>query len=117
MTEKKKYKGGRPRKENTRNKRVEIRLTEKEYSTLEEKSIRLNCSISELLRGASLNIKVLEKRDPKEVLDAKMELRKMGANINQIARKLNHNTQQSSIFMKKDIQDIKDKISDLLEKL
>ncbi len=110
-------KGGRPKLEKKRDKRVVVRFYEHEYEDIQRKAIRLNCSLAELLREAALNVKVLEKKDPKELMDVKIELRKIGANVNQIARKLNQNTQINSAFLKKDIENIKENISDTLEKL
>lgn len=117
--EEKKYrnKGGRPKKKNLRDRRVEIRLTQEEHRILDKKAIRLNRSMAELLRDGALNVKVLEKQDPKELLDVKSELRKLGANVNQVARKLNQNTSTGDIFFQREVQDIKNNIVSLLEAL
>jgi hypothetical protein len=117
--EEKKYrnKGGRPKKKDLRDRRVEIRLTQEEHQILSKKAIRLNRSMAELLRDGALNVKVLEKQEPKELIDVQRELSKIGTNVNQVARKLNQNVQTSDYFLKKEVQDIKNKLADIFDKL
>ncbi len=117
--EEKKYrnKGGRPKKKHLRDRRVEIRLTQEEHRILSKKAIRLNRSMAELLRDGALNVKVLEKQEPKELLDVKSELRKLGANVTQVARKFKNNTSTGDYFFQRELQSIKNNLADVLERI
>ena len=86
-------KGGRPKKENPRNKQLTVKCTVTEGKVIEDKANSLNISISQFLRelGTKGQIDTSKKPFPKEVLLMTATLHHMAANINQLAKKSNQN--------------------------
>lgn len=94
MTEKMPNKGGRPPKpaQERRTHLVAIKLSEKEYKVLQEKSATAQTKPSEFVREAALSGKVMS-RITKEEIDIVRNLgvllRNIGTNVNTLARKAN----------------------------
>lgn len=69
-----------------KNKRVEVRFSEKELELLREKSIAADSSMSELIRESVLRVRVWDKPSKKLVQQQTAQLAKIGNNLNQIAK-------------------------------
>lgn len=94
MTEKMHNKGGRPPKpvQERRTHLVAIKLSEKEYKVLQEKSATAQTKPSEFVREAALSGKVMSRITKEEIDIVKnlgIQLRNIGTNVNTLARKAN----------------------------
>lgn len=94
----KKNKGGRPKKELKRNALVSVRFTRNEKQALKYIAKKENENPSEFLRNIALKkIGISVRKKPnKEVQELRNELRRIGVNLNQIAKQLNTNNQLKS---------------------
>ena len=92
-------KGGRPRKEVTKNQQLAVMCSLSERKLIEEKAETANMSKSEYLRtiGLSGKIDIKIKALPKEVLLFRATLNHLAANMNQIAHKRNCNDELNAI--------------------
>jgi predicted DNA binding CopG/RHH family protein len=68
-----------------RSKRITVRFSEEELRRLEKLAGQTHMKISTFLRGAVLKHKIVSKTD----MDTIRELKKIGVNLNQIARHMN----------------------------
>ena len=77
----------------TRNNRVDVRLTKEEKLNIEEKAKLSELTISEFMRQcaltASVKINIIHEPNINQLTDLVYQLRKIGVNINEIAHKLN----------------------------
>ena len=94
MTEKMHNKGGRPPKpaQERRTHLVAIKLSEKEYKVLQEKSACAQTKPSEFVREAALSGIVMSRVTKDEidiVRNLGIQLRNIGTNVNTLARKAN----------------------------
>jgi len=90
-----KKRGGRPKKDIKRNALVSVRFTKNEKQALKFIAKKENENPSEFLRNLGL-IKIgihVKKKPNQEVQNLRNELRRIGVNLNQIAKKLNANNQ------------------------
>lgn len=69
-------------------KNVHVRLTPDELALLEERSARTGRTMSELIRAALKKQKIVE-LPPADFAEAVVQLRRIGNNLNQIARAVN----------------------------
>jgi hypothetical protein len=83
----KKNKGGRPRKEVTKHKKITVHLTEKEHEALKSKSIRVNMSMSEFLCSCAFKKEIIAIDEG--IFKHRAVMRSLSNNVNQIARKVN----------------------------
>lgn len=93
-----KNKGGRPRKETKRNVFITVRFTKVEKQALKYIAKKENENPSEFLRNIALR-KIglsIQKKPNEETQKMRNDLRKIGVNINQIAKQLNSNNQLKS---------------------
>jgi len=92
-------KGGRPKKENPRNKLLVVTCTVSERKVIKDKAQMLHISISQFLRelGIKGHVDTSKKPFPKEVLLMTATLNQMATNINQLAKKSNQNEDLHSI--------------------
>ena len=93
-----KNKGGRPTKAIKRNALVSVRFTKNEKQALKYIAKKENENPSEFLRNIGLKMIGLHvrKKPNQEVQNLRNELRRIGVNINQIAKQLNTNNQLKS---------------------
>ena len=93
----------------TREKQVIVRLTQEEYNKLVTKSENVGLTISEFLR---IYINGFEPREkpPIEFYEAIKQIRKVGNNINQIARVSNG----TKYVQDKDLEYVKNKITEFI---
>ncbi|RKR84408.1 hypothetical protein BDD43_4643 [Mucilaginibacter gracilis] len=86
-----KNKGGRPKKAVKRNQLMAIKCTLYERRAIEARAKSVNLSVSEYLRELGLTGKIdsRNKTLPPEVLTLKAELKHLGSNMNQVAKKRN----------------------------
>ena len=93
-----KNKGGRPKKATKRNALVSVRFTKNEKQALKYIAKKENENPSEFLRNIGLKMIGLHvrKKPNQEVQNLRNELRRIGVNINQIAKQLNTNNQLKS---------------------
>jgi len=74
----------------TRKKQISFRVSDKEYENLREKSERANLSTPQFCKSVALSKKIKQpKIDNAGALKIAAELRKIGTNVNQIAKHLN----------------------------
>lgn len=93
-----KNKGGRPEKEVKRNALVSVRFTKNEKQALKYIAKKENENPSEFLRNIALK-KIglsVRKKPNEEIQNLRNDLRRLGVNINQIAKQLNTNNQLKS---------------------
>lgn len=73
-----------------RNKQISFRVSDKEYENLREKSERANLSTPQFCKSVALSKRIKQpKIDQSGALKVAAELRKIGTNVNQIAKHLN----------------------------
>lgn len=91
-----------------KNIRITVRVSAQEFETISKKSKAVHKSVSTYMRTASLDDKVyfLESPEHREVIT---EMHRIGANINQIARRLN---ETGSLYFA-DMEDIRKEHDDL----
>ena len=90
-----------------RNKRMTIRGTEQEKKKIEQKTEKSGLSRNEYMIRSALEQKIF---DLKSVNDLRIQLKRIGNNLNQIARKLNQNNaldQEEKILLLEEIDDLK----------
>ena len=74
----------------TRKKQISFRVSDKEYENLREKSERANLSTPQFCKRVALSKKIKQpKIDYSGATKIAAELRKIGTNVNQIAKHLN----------------------------
>lgn len=83
-----------------KDKQIHIRLTKEDYDEIKERSQKANLTITDYILKSALNKKIVVIVGYKEVFN---EIRKIGININQIARIWN-----MGLGNQKDIEDIQD---------
>ena len=92
----------RPKKEETlaKTKDVHLRMNETEYDLLAERAKANSMTVSDFIRNALVNQKVIIKyeitADVPEIKKLISEFGKIGSNLNQIARLVNHESKASS---------------------
>jgi len=94
----KKNKGGRPEKDIKRNALISVRFTKNEKQAIKYIAKKQNEKPSEFLRNIGLK-KIglsVRKKPNQETQNLRNELRRIGVNINQIAKQLNINNQLKS---------------------
>jgi hypothetical protein len=86
-----KNKGGRPKKTIKRDQLMAIKCTVNERKLIEDRAASIHISVSEYLRELGLTGKIDSKNKalPPEVLALRAELKHIGSNINQAAKKRN----------------------------
>ena len=91
--EKKKNKGGRPKKAVRRTEQLAVMCNKMERMVITHHAKLASQSISEFLRNLGLNCKIDSQKKvlPKEVLLFTATLNHLAANVNQIAKKRNQN--------------------------
>jgi len=73
-----------------RNRQISFRVSEEEYNILQEKSTIANLSIPQYCKDVSLSKKISQpKVDHKGASEIALEVRRIGNNINQVAKHLN----------------------------
>mgnify|MGYP001118476366 FL=1 len=73
-----------------RNRQISFRVSEEEYNILQEKSTIANLSIPQYCKDVSLSKKINQpKVDHKGASEIALEVRRIGNNINQVAKHLN----------------------------
>ena len=90
-----------------RDKRMTIRGTEQEKKKIEQKTEKSGLSRNEYMIRSALEQKIF---DLKSVNDLRIQLKRIGNNLNQIARKLNQNNtlaQEEKILLIEEIDDLK----------
>ena len=97
--EKKKNKGGRPKKAVKRQEQLAVMCSSWERAVIARRAEQVNQSISEFLRNLGLNSKIdmHKKVLPKEVLLFTATLNHAAANLNQIAKKRNQNDELNAL--------------------
>lgn len=81
-----------------KSKRIEIRISESDYSKLKSKSATAGISLSDLIRNSALAAKTWTARDKKTELAKIRQIARIGNNLNQIARFCNrHKTGADTI--------------------
>mgnify|MGYP006444287037 FL=1 len=86
-----------PRAESSADKRINIRLSPKEWAKLQE-SLPHNVSAPEFVRAAALGHKLHVRRGPsRESRDIAHTLGRLGNNLNQIARGMNEARRQGAL--------------------
>ena len=97
--EKKKNKGGRPKKAVRRTEQLAVMCNKMERMVITHHAKLANQSISEFLRNLGLNGKIDSQKKvlPKEVLLFTATLNHSAANLNQIARKRNRDDELNAI--------------------
>lgn len=83
-----------------KNKQIHIRLTKENYDEIKQRSQKANLTITDYILKSALNKKIVVIVGYKEVFE---EIRKIGININQIARSWN-----MGLGNKKDIDEIQE---------
>lgn len=86
---KKKNKGGRPKSEEPRTKRIDVRCSYYEYLAIESKADEAGLSVSEYLRRCALN-RVIAPALTAEELEVYVQLKKYATNFVQIANYIKH---------------------------
>ena len=69
-----------------KNKRIEIRISESDYSKLKLKSETAGISISDLIRNSALAARTWTAKDKKTESEKIRQIARIGNNLNQIAR-------------------------------
>lgn len=95
-----------------REKQITFWTTYDEYKEIKNKSEKVGLSISEYLRTRAIGFEPKEK-PPREFYDAIREIRKVGVNINQIARLANATGSIDELYCKKNFDRINDLILDI----
>ena len=96
----------------TKCKRVEARVTFDEYELLKEKCKELNLNHSEYFRH-SINGFIPDRNLMVKVMQIIFELKKIGVNINQVAKYANQTGIINEIVLRDLINDLNDVINDL----
>ena len=78
-----------------RNITLTVRLTEKEKRKITEQAQKANMSLTDFIVSATNNVLIVA---PEDLKPAVSEMKKMGNNINQIARKINSGVVRSYNF-------------------
>lgn len=104
-------------KDDNRTTNVHIRLTQDEKDTLVEKAKKAELRLSTYIRRAALNQKYILKADVKTAF----ELKKIGVNLNQIAKYLNtlptdDNIKGAALSVEKYLSEINEVTKELLKK-
>lgn len=81
-----------------KDKQIHIRLTKDDYDDIKQRSQKANLTMTDYMMKSALNKKIIVIVGYKEVFN---EIRKIGININQIARKCN-----MSLVQQSDIEEI-----------
>ena len=91
QNEKKRSKGGRPKKKFCRDQQLAVMCTILERKTIEIKAKTVGVSVSHFLRELALKGQVVTQKKtlPKEILQFTGTLNHIAANINQVAKKRN----------------------------
>ncbi len=97
--EKKKNKGGRPKKAVKRDEQLAVMCSKWERIVIVNHAKEVNQTISEFLRNLGLNGKIDSQKKvlPKEVLLFTATLNHLAANMNQIAKKRNQNDELNAL--------------------
>ena len=97
--EKKKNKGGRPKKAVRRTEQLAVMCNKMERVVITHYAKLANQSVSEFLRNLGLNVKIDSQKKvlPKEVLLFNATLNHLAANVNQIAKKRNRDDELNAI--------------------
>ena len=97
--EKKKNKGGRPKKDVKREAQLAVMCSKWERIVIAHRAKQVNQTISEFLRNLGLysKIDIRKKALPKEVLLFTATLNHAAANLNQIAKKRNQNDELNAL--------------------
>ena len=97
--EKKKGKGGRPKKPIKRDEQLAVMCNKMERTVITHNARLVNQTISEFLRNLGLHrkIDIQKKVLPKEVLLLTATLNHIAANLNQIAKKRNQNDELNAL--------------------
>ena len=93
-----------------RDKTITIRGTAKEKKKIEQKAEKAGLSRTEYMIRSALEKKVISFENLEDINKLRIELKKIGNNINQIARKLNQNDtleQEEKILFIEEIDDLK----------
>ena len=112
--EKKKNKGGRPKKAVKRDEQLAVMCNKMERIVIAHNARLVNQTISEFLRSLGLHRKIdMQKKVlPKEVLLLTGTLNHMSANLNQIAKKRNQNDELNALERAK-LQDLSGNVKQL----
>jgi len=105
--------GGRPRKDprDRRTKRYGLRLSPKEYEEIQDRAERAGLSVAEYLRRKALGKKVKTKVEEEAI----RQIRRVGTNLNQVARWANQGKDEAVRSAAEDvIEDVKTAMKQLL---
>lgn len=97
----------------TRTVRFELRLTEKEYEAIRKRAAMTAAStISAFIRKMALNGYIIQFEFP-ELRELTMQMKRIGSNVNQIARRVNANDR----IYQEDLREINARQEELLQAL
>ncbi len=91
----------------TRNIKKQVWLNKEEATLLKKKSKKVGTNESELIRRLITDSIIKEKPDDR-FYDSMKELRAIGNNLNQIARRLNYNGKFNDSFYKEEVSKLND---------
>lgn len=115
QSETRQNKGGRPRKEVLKNKRIVIACTAEEKLRIGQNATNANMRTSQYLCKVGCNPTLIIKSIPAEALHLTGELTRIGSNFNQIAIRLNNREATSAIS--KDLYENLRQTRELLEQI
>lgn len=97
-------------------KRVEIRLSEKDYFALSQKAKQADISVSELLRQGAGKAKIIDAVTSAQLRQLTIQVARAGNNLNQLARHCNEYKQNSDgITILTELLSIKNELKELRE--
>lgn len=90
-------KGGRPPKKSKRQEQLAVMCTLLERKIIKQRAQEVDLTVSEFLREAGMEGKIIKKTFPKEILEFTGKLNHLAANINQIAKKRNRDDELNAL--------------------
>jgi len=93
-----------------RDKRMTIRGTEQEKKKIEQKAEKAGMSRTEYMIRSALEKKIIDFGNLEDINNLRIELKRIGNNINQIAQKLHQNdtlSQEEKVMFIEEIDDLK----------
>ena len=98
--------------------RVTCRFTHEQYADLERKALKLEWNVPSLVTKRALNSSKIIEVQPLIHTETKVEIRKIGNNLNQIAKALNSNSyEDGALQLLDEATEIKNHLKSILYKL